>query len=79
MFIARAGSLPDLKIQILIKTINKVFIKKMFISSIKFVHNWFHFNIQWKKLDVISLGQRQTDNINRMITIREELDQEYPI
>jgi hypothetical protein len=27
--------------------------------------------IQWKPLNVITLGQRETDNINRMITISE--------
>ena len=27
--------------------------------------------IQWKPLNVITLGQRQTDNINQMITITE--------
>jgi len=33
------------------------------------VDHWF--KIQWKPLNVITLGQRETDNINRMITISE--------
>ena len=32
-----------------------------------------HCKLQWKLLNVITLGQRETDNINQMITISGSL------
>jgi hypothetical protein len=31
-----------------------------------------YFYIQWKPLNVIALGQRESDNINRLITLTEQ-------
>ncbi len=35
-------------------------------------HFLMRYLIQWKPLNVITLGQRQTDKINRMITLSEQ-------
>jgi hypothetical protein len=40
-------------------------VKKKVLRTVLFIF------VQWKPLNVITLGQRETDNINRMITISE--------
>jgi hypothetical protein len=53
------------------KTWFKNVIKYTVIKNSQMLKSLMHTDIQWKPLNVITLGQTKSDNINQMITITD--------